>query len=89
MPYSHLCDAPSAVEGLIFNHDPNDLERRSVFNVHTKKWHAIPPAPKDSKYRSAIGMTVDTSERPYSFKLVVGSLDTKTQIYDLKTDHGA
>ena len=73
---------PFEVEGLIYCCHPDNLEQIAVFNIHNKTWHTIPPAPKHSEYRSAIGMMVDTSERPYSFKLVVGSLDTKTQIYD-------
>lgn len=82
LPHSYSGPFPFEVEGLIFCLHPHNLRQQGVFNIHSKTWHAIPPAPKESEYRSAIGMMVDTSERPYSFKLVVGSLDTETQIYD-------
>ncbi|KAG0620505.1 hypothetical protein M758_4G221100 [Ceratodon purpureus] len=81
-PIPYTKTAPFEVEGLIFCDHPDILKQQGVFNIHNKTWHAVPPAPKESEYRSAIGMMVDTSKRPYSFKLVVGSLDTKTQIYD-------
>ena len=80
-PINYLGYAPFEVEGLIFCQHPEN-EQPGVFSIHTKMWHAIPPIPGKSEYRAAIGMIVDKSERPYSFKLVVGSLDTKTQIYD-------
>jgi hypothetical protein len=77
--------APVVVDGLIFCNHPNIKDEQGVFNVHTKTWHAIPPAPEGSDSKSVCGMVVDTSERPYSFKLVVGSCDKKTQIYDSKS----
>jgi hypothetical protein len=77
--------APVVVDGLIFCNHPNIKDEQGVFNVHTKTWHAIPPVPEGSDSKSVCGMVVDTAERPYSFKLVVGSCDKKTQIYDSKS----
>lgn len=73
---------PFEVDGLIFCYDPDALNQQCVFNVHTKTWHIVPPAPETSDFYSICGMMVDTSEKPYSFKLVLGSPDKKTQIYD-------
>jgi hypothetical protein len=76
---------PLEVEGLIICHHPHDLDQQGVYNVHTKTWHPIPPAPETSSFFSVCGMMVDSSERPYSFRLVVGSVDKRTQIYDSKS----
>lgn len=76
---------PFAVEGLICCQHLDDLEQQAVYSIHTKTWHKIPPSPEESEFQSALGMTVDTSEKPYSFKLFQGSLDTKTQVYDSKS----
>jgi F-box interacting protein len=76
---------PLEVEGLIICCHPYDSDQQGVYNVHTKTWHAVPPAPETSDFSSICGMMVDTSERPYVFRLVVGSVDKKTQIYDSKS----
>ena len=64
--------APLVVEGLIFCNYPDNKNLKNeqgVFSVHTKTWHAIPPAPapEGNGSISAYGMIVDTSGRPYSF----------------------
>ncbi|KAG0601678.1 hypothetical protein M758_11G131200 [Ceratodon purpureus] len=78
-------EPPFEVEGLIFCHHPKYTNQQGVFNIHNRTWHAVPQAPETSKHKSAIGMMVDTSEMPYTFKLVIGSVDKKTQVYDSKT----
>lgn len=76
---------PLEVEGLIICSHPHDLNQHGVYSIHTKTWHAVPPAPETSKVLSMCGMMVDTSKRPYAFRLVVGRVDKRTQIYDSKS----
>lgn len=74
---------PFSVKGLTFSHFSRDSHR--VFDAHTKRRYIIPTAPYITKNSRALGMTVDTSVMPHTFKVIIGSLDTGTQIYDSVT----
>lgn len=70
---------PFELEGLIYCGD-----EWGVFNIHTRMWHEVPfplglETSSDTLFCS---MMVDTSEKSYTFKLVLGITDKKMQIYD-------
>lgn len=48
-------------------------------------WHEIPAEAEYGEATRVLGMTVDASAKPCTFKLIVGSEDTGTQIYDSRT----
>ena len=85
----------SEVEGLMLCQHPDMSavdEHLAVFNIHTKTLHTVPPPPdfrKEFDRYEMVGvdrlMMVDTSERPYTFKLVLGRVHCKTHIYDSKS----
>ncbi|KAG0625708.1 hypothetical protein M758_2G075300 [Ceratodon purpureus] len=56
-----------------------------VVDVHSRSYYFIPRQPQRTGMPCALGMTVDTSVEPPTFKIIVGSLDVGTQIYDSVT----
>ncbi|KAG0565065.1 hypothetical protein KC19_8G160800 [Ceratodon purpureus] len=62
-----------------------ESRRQEVFNIHTRVRHKLPP-PQLTTAIPVVGMLVDTSVRPYGFKVVPGCGDLGTQIFDSKTN---
>lgn len=76
-----------SVKGMTFSRDlPVRRRTYGVFDAHTRKRYSVPRQPKTSKLSRALGMTVDTSVVPHTFKIILGSLDLGTQIYDSVTN---
>lgn len=69
------------MKGLTFS-CPEGPQFYQVFDTHARKRYNIPSQPKPVEIHScALGMTVDTS----GFKIILGSRDFGTQIYDSVT----
>ena len=69
---------------------PSDMELR-VFDLNTRVVTTVPRSPKSiNAYgwhrRAVFGMIIDRSVRPYAWKLVQGSEDANTQIYDSRSN---
>ncbi|KAG0579696.1 hypothetical protein KC19_4G117500 [Ceratodon purpureus] len=62
-----------------------ESRRQEVFNIHTRVRHKL-PAPQLSTAIPVVGMLVDTSVRPYGFKVIQGCGDLGTQIFDSRTN---
>ncbi|KAG0622332.1 hypothetical protein M758_3G089900 [Ceratodon purpureus] len=56
-----------------------------VFDVRSRNYYFLPRQPQTSNMPCALGMTVDTSVEPPTFKVILGSPDVGTQIYDSVT----
>ncbi|KAG0557737.1 hypothetical protein M758_11G149200 [Ceratodon purpureus] len=64
-----------------------DEAERFVFNLHTRNKFTLPPPIEQTlQLRPYSGMEVDTSVRPYAYKLMQGNDDAITQIYDSRTN---
>ncbi|KAG0628944.1 hypothetical protein M758_1G064900 [Ceratodon purpureus] len=75
-----------SVKGLTFScYLPEGGENYGVFDTHTKNENIVPREPETPKRSYALGMTVDTSVVPHTFKVILGSVDIGTQIYDSLT----
>lgn len=88
--WTRLPSAKSAVAGLLCEYGEHSNNNR-VFNLHTRVFHALPPPPElpdeaDEFEEPLVGMTVDTSPSPYSFKVFLGEADIGTRIYDSKSN---
>lgn len=71
-----------------------DSERNRVFDLHTRMFLPLPPLPtelqvpvlpeeeEDDYEDPLLGMTVDTSRNPYSFRVIVADEIIGTRIYD-------
>ncbi|KAG0619197.1 hypothetical protein M758_4G122800 [Ceratodon purpureus] len=66
-------------------HKRAESRRQEVFNIHTRVRHQLPP-PQLTRAIPVVGMLVDTSVRPYGFKVIQGCGDLGTQIFDSKTN---
>lgn len=65
---------------------PEDVDQYAVFNLHSKTWHLVPPpTPRRMDMKKTTYGMINTSEIPYSFKLILGSTMMKTPIYESKT----
>ncbi|KAG0619087.1 hypothetical protein M758_4G115400 [Ceratodon purpureus] len=62
-----------------------ESRRQEVFNIHTRVRHKLPPTQLSTAI-PVVGMLVDTSARPYGFKVIQGCGDLGTQIFDSKTN---
>ncbi|KAG0579673.1 hypothetical protein KC19_4G115800 [Ceratodon purpureus] len=62
-----------------------ESRRQEVFNIHTRVRHKLPPSQLTAAI-PVVGMLVDTSVRPYGFKVIQGCGDLGTQIFDSKTN---
>ncbi|KAG0579685.1 hypothetical protein KC19_4G116900 [Ceratodon purpureus] len=62
-----------------------ESRRQEVFNIHTRVRHKLPPTQLSTAI-PVVGMLVDTSVRPYGFKVIQGCGDLGTQIFDSKTN---
>lgn len=79
-------DCLAVLQGLVCYRVPWTGQLR-VFNLHTRVWTALPPSPQANlTYKRFHGMSVDVSVRPYAWKIVQGSKDVGTQIYDSRTN---
>ncbi|KAG0628945.1 hypothetical protein M758_1G065000 [Ceratodon purpureus] len=77
---------PFSVKGLTFSCDlPKSGQDYGVFDTHTKNRNIVPREPETLKSPYALGMTVDTSVVPHTFKVILGSVDIGTQIYNSLT----
>lgn len=75
-----------AMEGLCYGYAVGDSQIRRVFNLHTRVWITLPPTAEETfNWHPFAGMIVDTSVRPYTFKVIQGSDDMGTQIYDSRS----
>ena len=74
---------PFSVKGLTFSR--SFCRSYQVSDAHSRESYRIPKEPKFSKMSRALGITVDTSVVPHTFKIILGSLDIGTQIYDSVT----
>ncbi|KAG0617981.1 hypothetical protein M758_4G029800 [Ceratodon purpureus] len=63
-----------------------ESRRQEVFNIHTRVRHQLPPPLQLTGGIPVVGMLVDTSVRPYGFKVIQGCGDLGTQIFDSKTN---
>ncbi|KAG0559948.1 hypothetical protein KC19_10G141100 [Ceratodon purpureus] len=81
-PSTYKCDLLS-VKGLTFGMDYRGSYE--VLDVQSKSRYSIPRQPRTSNMPCALGMTVDTSVEPPTFKIILGSHDVGTQIYDSVT----
>jgi hypothetical protein len=76
-------DGAFSVEGLVCSSKIRvGLSELRVFDVHTKAWHTVPPAPETNSESGCVGIAVDTSVKPYTFKIIQGGSGIATQIYD-------
>ncbi|KAG0619089.1 hypothetical protein M758_4G115600 [Ceratodon purpureus] len=62
-----------------------ESRRQEVFNIHTRVRHKLPPTQLSTAI-PVVGMLVDTSVRPYGFKVIQGCGDLGTQIFDSRTN---
>ncbi|KAG0579682.1 hypothetical protein KC19_4G116600 [Ceratodon purpureus] len=62
-----------------------ESRRQEVFNIHTRVRHKLPPSQLTTAI-PVVGMLVDTSVRPYGFKVIQGCGDLGTQIFDSRTN---
>ncbi|KAG0605904.1 hypothetical protein M758_9G097000 [Ceratodon purpureus] len=80
---------PFSVKGLTLtfhrSRSPESRQYYRVFDAHTMRRHNIPWPPRTSRKSSTLGMTVDTTVVPYTFKIIIGCLDIGTQVYDSVT----
>lgn len=80
-------DGAFSVEGLVCSSKIRvGLSELRVFDVHTKAWHTVPPAPESNVASGCVGMTVDTSVKPYTFKIIQGGSGIETHIYDSRSN---
>lgn len=77
-----------ALEGLVIHdYEESGEGQPRLFNIHTKEWITLPPSPEENGDCYVIlGMVVDKSTRPYTWKIVKGSEDVDTQIYDSRSN---
>jgi hypothetical protein len=96
--WTRLPNAYTTAAGLLCS----NFEEEWVFNVHTRVFHTLPPVPplednapvvegteenpEEDGDHPLIGITVDTSVSPYTFRLVFGFEDVRTRIYDSKSN---
>ena len=71
-------------QGLVLYKD--QLDQLQVFDIDTRVVTCLPPRPQKSRHDSVFGLVVDRSVRPCAWKLVQGSVDTNTQIYDSRSN---
>ncbi|KAG0630409.1 hypothetical protein M758_1G176200 [Ceratodon purpureus] len=62
-----------------------ERRRQEVFNIYTRVTHQLPP-PQLTTAIPVVGMLVDTSVRPYGFKVIQECGDLGTQIFDSNTN---
>lgn len=74
---------PFSVKGFIFDRDDQSpTPWAHLFNVHTRSFCWPSPAPPMTGRASALGIAVDTSAVPYTYKIILGGSYTRTQVYD-------
>jgi hypothetical protein len=61
-------------------------DQLQVFDIDTRVVTCLPPRPQKVRRHSVFGMVVDRSVRPCAWKLVQGSRDTNTQIFDSRSN---
>ncbi|KAG0562866.1 hypothetical protein KC19_9G177700 [Ceratodon purpureus] len=91
--WTRLPSGKCAVAGLLCDYSESS-DSNWVFNLHTRVFHALPPCPyapaDDTDFEEPlVGITVDMSVSPYSFKVILGEAETGTRIYDSKSNSWA
>jgi hypothetical protein len=77
---------PFSVAGLVFGVDSvRGNSPYKVWDFHTKAVRWVCAFPNRIGRPCAIGMVVDSSVEPYTFKVIYGSVHDQTQIYDSET----
>lgn len=78
-PFHVLCRAFVA-KRMTFDHHDLD-ENPTIYDGHANREHLI-PRPPNSVTCGALGISVDNSVMPHTFKLILGGVGMKTQVYD-------